>query len=179
MKRNRLWYNLSGGGERMKLLKLFKYKEQAHVLMDLLNDRKIRFEERKLSPVEIFVSDDDYEIAKEIMRENERFIEASSEKWYAITTAPDEITAQIIKSSLDSENIPCLLKGIAVPYGEPIIFGQGGLVPMEILVPASFLESAKSILEATITEKEEKCTETEKTLQEEESARQKEKNEEE
>lgn len=135
----------------MKLLKLFKYKEQAHVLMDLLNDKKIRFEERKLSPVEIFVTEEDYQAALEIMKENARFIEASSEKWYAITTAPDEITAQIIKSSFESVNIPCLLKGIAIPYGEPIIFGQGGLVPMEVLVPGSCLDSAKEILDATLS----------------------------
>ncbi len=139
----------------MKLLKLFKYKEQAHVLMDLLSDKGIRFEERKLSPVEIFVSEEDFENAFELMRSNERLIEASSEKWYAVTTAPDEITAQIIKSSLDSENIPSLLKGIAVPYGEPIIFGQGGLVPMEILVPGSYLEAAKALIETNMTYPEE------------------------
>ncbi|HPG98551.1 MAG TPA: DUF2007 domain-containing protein [Thermotogota bacterium] len=139
----------------MKLLKLFKYKEQAHVLMDLLHDKGIRFEERKLSPVEIFVSEDDFESAFEIMRSNERLIEASSEKWYAVTTAPDEITAQIIKSSLESENIPTLLKGIAIPYGEPIIFGQGGLVPMEILVPGSYVQTAKALLETSAAHPEE------------------------
>jgi len=134
----------------MKLLKLFKYKEQAHVLMDLLHDKGIRFEERKLSPVEIFVSEDDFESAFEIMRSNERLIEASS-----VTTAPDEITAQIIKSSLESENIPTLLKGIAIPYGEPIIFGQGGLVPMEILVPGSYVQTAKALLETSAAHPEE------------------------
>ena len=143
----------------MKLLKLFKYKEQAHVLMDLLNDKGIRFEERKLTPVEVFVSEEDFESAFEIMRSNERIIEASSEKWYVVTTAPDEITAQIIKSSLDSENIPALLKGIAVPYGEPIIFGQGGLVPMEILVPGSYLESATALLETGTGHLEDSTTE--------------------
>jgi hypothetical protein len=69
-----------------------------------------------------------------------------------MTTAPDEVTAEIIKSSLDSEDIPCVLKGLAVPYGEPIIMGQGGVVPMEILVPESCYDRAQEIIESHLDE---------------------------
>ncbi len=131
----------------MKLLKLYKYKEQARTLMDLLKENDIDYEEHRLTPTEIFVSDEQYEKAKQIMLENDRVIQASAEKWYAVTTAPDEITAEIIKSSLDSEDIPCVLKGLAVPYGEPIIMGQGGVVPMEVLVPESCYEEAQKLIE--------------------------------
>ncbi|HPE67977.1 MAG TPA: DUF2007 domain-containing protein [Thermotogota bacterium] len=132
----------------MKLLKLFKYREQARALVDFLDENGIEYEERKLTPTEIFVAKEDLERAQKVLSENKQFIEASSEKWYAVTTTPDEVTAEIIKSSLDADGIPCLIKGLAVPYGEPILLGQGGLVPMEVLVPESFFDQAKELLEA-------------------------------
>src|SRR6056297_3194906 len=151
----------------MKLLKLYKYKEQARTLMDLLKENDIDYEEHRLTPTEIFVSDEQYEKAKQIMLENDRVIQASAEKWYAVTTAPDEITAEIIKSSLDSEDIPCVLKGLAVPYGEPIIMGQGGVVPMEVLVPESCYDRAKEIIESHLDEEAESGYAQEQKEQEE------------
>ncbi len=131
----------------MKLLKICKYKEEARTLIDLLEENNISYEERKIAPVEILVSEEDYEKSQSILKENETLIRVSAEKWFALTTAPDEITAEIIKSSLDSAGIPCVLKGLTVPYGEPIILGQGGIVPMEIIVPESFYDTAKKIIE--------------------------------
>jgi hypothetical protein len=132
----------------MKLLKLYKYRQEARTLMDLLKEHDISYEERKLTPTEVYVDPEDFEKAKKIIEENRQLIQASSEKWYAVTTAPDEVTAEIIKSSLDSVDIPCVLKGLAVPYGEPIIMGQGGVVPMEVLVPESCYDRAKEIIES-------------------------------
>src|SRR6056297_2191444 len=135
------------GGGTMKLLKLYKYRQEARTLMDLLKENDISYEERKLTPTEVFVDPEDFEKAQAILEENRQIIQASSEKWFAVTTAPDEVTAEIIKSSLDSEDIPCVLKGLAVPYGEPIIMGQGGVVPMEVLVPESCYEEAQKLIE--------------------------------
>jgi hypothetical protein len=101
--------------------------------------------------MEILVEEEKFEEAKAILVENKKYIEAASEKWYAITTTPDEITAEIVKSALDSGGIPCVLKGLAVPYGEPIIMGQSGIVPMEILVPESFLDLAKEIIQNRVS----------------------------
>ncbi|HOO32354.1 MAG TPA: DUF2007 domain-containing protein [Thermotogota bacterium] len=136
----------------MKLLKLYKYRQEARTLMDLLKENDISYEERKLTPTEVFVDPEDFEKAKKIIDENRQLIQASSEKWYAVTTAPDEVTAEIIKSSLDTVDIPCVLKGLAVPYGEPIIMGQGGVVPMEVLVPESCYDRAKEIIETHLDE---------------------------
>lgn len=139
----------------MKLLKLYKYRQEARTLMDLLKENDISYEERKLTPTEVYVDAEDFEKAKAVLEENRQIIQASSEKWFAVTTAPDEVTAEIIKSSLDSEDIPCVLKGLAVPYGEPIIMGQGGVVPMEILVPESCYERAKEIIESHLDDEAE------------------------
>src|SRR6056297_129983 len=143
------------GGGTMKLLKLYKYRQEARTLMDLLKENNISYEERKLTPTEVFVDPEDFEKAKGILEENKQIIQASSEKWFAVTTAPDEVTAEIIKSSLDSEDIPCVLKGLAVPYGEPIIMGQGGVVPMEVLVPESRYDRAKVIIESHLDDEAE------------------------
>jgi len=143
------------GGGTMKLLKLYKYRQEARTLMDLLKENDISYEERKLTPTEVFVDAEDFEKAKAVLEENKQIIQASSEKWFAVTTAPDEVTAEIIKSSLDSEEIPCVLKGLAVPYGEPIIMGQGGVVPMEVLVPESCYERAKEIIESHLDDEAE------------------------
>ncbi len=147
----------------MKLLKLYKYRQEARTLMDLLKENDISYEERKLTPTEVYVDAEEYEKAKAVLEENKQIIQASSEKWFAVTTAPDELTAEIIKASLDSEDIPSVLKGLAVPYGEPIIMGQGGIVPMEVLVPESCYERAREVVERqlgddldTDEEKEEK-----------------------
>ena len=139
----------------MKLLKLYKYRQEARTLMDLLKENDISYEERKLTPTEVYVDAEDFEKAKAVLEENRQIIQASSEKWFAVTTAPDEVTAEIIKSSLDSEEIPCVLKGLAVPYGEPIIMGQGGVVPMEVLVPESCYERAKEIIESHLDDEAE------------------------
>jgi len=151
------------GGGTMKLLKLYKYRQEARTLMDLLKENDISYEERKLTPTEVYVDAEEYEKAKAVLEENKQIIQASSEKWFAVTTAPDELTAEIIKASLDSEDIPSVLKGLAVPYGEPIIMGQGGIVPMEVLVPESCYERAREVVERqlgddfdTDEEKEEK-----------------------
>jgi len=143
------------GGGTMKLLKLYKYRQEARTLMDLLKENDISYEERKLTPTEVYVDAEDFEKAKAVLEENRQIIQASSEKWFAVTTAPDEVTAEIIKSSLDSEEIPCVLKGLAVPYGEPIIMGQGGVVPMEVLVPESCYERAKEIIESHLDDEAE------------------------
>lgn len=135
----------------MKLLKLYKYKEQARTLMDLLQEKGIKCEEHKLTPTEILVGEEHYEEAKKILIENEKYIIAASEKWFAVTTTPDEITAEIVKSALDTAGIPCLLKGLAIPYGEPIIMGQSGIVPMEILVPESFFDLAREIIQNRVS----------------------------
>jgi hypothetical protein len=139
----------------MKLLKLYKYRQEARTLMDLLKEHDISYEERKLTPTEVYVDPEDYEKARQILDENRQLIQASSEKWFAVTTAPDEVTAEIIKSSLDNVDIPCVLKGLAVPYGEPIIMGQGGIVPMEVLVPESCYDRAKEIIETHLDMDEE------------------------
>jgi len=144
----------------MKLLRLCKYKEQARTLIDLLEENDISYEERKISPVEIMVSEENFVNAQKILEENEVLIRVSAEKWFALTTAPDEITAEIIKSSLDSAGIPCILKGLTVPYGEPIIFGQGGIVPMEIIVPESFYNAAQKIIEEAVNKESDKPEET-------------------
>lgn len=136
----------------MKLLKLYKYRQEARTLMDLLKENNISYEERKLTPTEVYVDAEEFEAAKKIIDENRQLIKASSEKWYAVTTAPDEVTAEIIKAALDNVDIPCVLKGLAVPYGEPIIMGQGGVVPMEMLVPESCYERAREVVESHLDE---------------------------
>lgn len=134
----------------MKMLKLFKYKEQARTMMDILEDHGISFEEKKMTPVEIWVEEENYDRAMELLKENSKYIECVLEKWYAVTTTPDEMTAEIIKSSLDAAGIPCLLKGLAIPFGEPVIMGQTGIVPMEILVPCSYYDEAKAHIEVAV-----------------------------
>jgi len=154
----------------MKMLKLFKYKEQARTMMDILEDNGISFEEKKMTPVEIWVEEEDYDKAFGLLKENMRYLESVMEKWYAVTTTPDEMTAEIIKSTLDAAGIPCLLKGLAIPFGEPVIMGQTGIVPMEILVPSSCYDEAKDIIEITISQDDEDETCGEKKDDEEEDS---------
>ena len=63
-----------------------------------------------------------------------------------ISTVQGEVTANIIKSHLENEGIPVLLKWESVG----IVFGLtvNGLGQVKILVPQEFADEAKHIIEA-------------------------------
>jgi hypothetical protein len=74
-----------------------------------------------------------------------------------ICTVEDELTANVLKSHLESEGIPVLLKSASfgASYG-PIAGGYRG--PMSVLVPSKFAEDAKLIIEPKESvEDEESC----------------------
>lgn len=62
-----------------------------------------------------------------------------------ICTVPDEITASIIKSHLESEGIPALLKWESA--GRVFGLTVSGLGQVSILVPEEFAEESKHIIQ--------------------------------
>lgn len=66
------------------------------------------------------------------------------EEWEILDIFENLATAELIKSILESEGIEVLLRGSTVPYGDAVIFGDGGIT--EILVKKEQLETAKRIL---------------------------------
>ena len=57
----------------------------------------------------------------------------------------DLTKAEMIKSVLDEEGIENFMKGATVPYADPVIFGQGGMV--EIMVKEEDYERAVELIE--------------------------------
>ena len=69
----------------------------------------------------------------------------SNQKLTQVYTAMSEMEARVIKSLLDSYDIPCLFQSNAAPSVHP--FTIDGMGEVKIMVPQSMTEKAKEIIE--------------------------------
>ena len=79
---------------------------------------------------------------------------AEKTEWVVIETADGEITANVLKSILESEEIPVLLQ--ATGGGSVYAFSIGKLAAVKVLVPKAFEEKARELLKEEEPPPEEK-----------------------